>query len=64
MSKTYRITMTHQFLIETTDIQEVMLNYQFPDFIDCESIVGEPEYLMGGNEWAEMSEAELEMLNV
>lgn len=62
MSKTYRITMTHQFLVETTDIQEVMLNYQFPDFIDCESIVGEPEYLMGGNEWEEMSEAELELL--
>jgi len=62
MSKTYRITMTHQFLIETTDIQEVMLNYQFPDFSDCESIVGEPEYLMGGNEWEEMSEAELELL--
>ena len=62
MSKTYRITMTHQFLIETTDIQEVMLNYQFPDFIDCESIVGEPEYLMGGNEWEELSEAELELL--
>ena len=62
MSKTYRITMTHQFLIETTDIQEVMLNYQFPDFIDCESIVGEPEYLMGGNEWEEMSETELELL--
>ena len=60
MSKTYRITMTHQFLVETTDIQEVMLNYQFPDFIDCESIVGEPEYLMGGNEWEEMSEAELD----
>jgi hypothetical protein len=62
MSKTYRITMTHQFLIETTDIQEVMLNYQFPDFTDCESIVGEPEYLMGGNEWEEMSETELELL--
>ena len=62
MSKTYRITMTHQFLVETTDIQEVMLNYHFTDFIDCESIVGEPEYLMGGNEWEEMSEAELELL--
>ena len=62
MSKTYRVTMTHQFLIDTTDIQEVMLNYQFPDFSDCESIVGEPEYLAGGNEWEEMSEAELELL--
>jgi hypothetical protein len=56
--------MTHQFLIETTDIREVLDNYQFPDFTDCESIVGEPEYLMGGNDWEEMSEAELEMLNV
>ena len=64
MSKTYRVTMTHQFLIDTTNIQEVMLNYQFPDFSDCESIVGEPEYLAGGNEWEEMSEAELEILNV
>ena len=64
MSKTYRVTMTHQFLIDTTDIQEVMLNYQFPDFSDCESIVGEPEYLAGGNEWEEMSETELEILNV
>lgn len=62
MSKTYKITMTHQFLIETTDIQEVMLNYQFPDFIDCESIIGEPEYLAGGNEWEEMSEAELDKM--
>jgi hypothetical protein len=56
--------MTHQFLIETTDIREVLYNYQFPDFTDCESIVGEPEYLMGGNDWEEMSETELEMLNV
>jgi hypothetical protein len=56
--------MTHEFYIETNDIEEVVRNYQFPDFSDCESIVGEPEYLMGGNEWAEMSEAELEILNV
>jgi len=64
MAKTYKLTMTHQFYIETTDIREVLDNYQFPDFSDCESIVGEPEYLMGGNDWEEMSEAELEMLNV
>ena len=62
MSKTYKLTMTHQFYIETTDIREVLDNYQFPDFTDCESVVGEPEYLMGGNDWEEMSEAELEML--
>lgn len=60
MSKTYKLTMTHQFYIETDDIQEVVRNYQFPDFIDCESIVGEPEYLMGGNEWEEVSESELD----
>ncbi len=64
MTKTYKLTMTHEFYIETNDIEEVVRNYQFPDFSDCESIVGEPEYLMGGNEWAEMSEAELEMLIV
>jgi hypothetical protein len=64
MSKTYKLTMTHQFYIETTDIREVLDNYQFPDFTDCESIVGEPEYLMGGNDWEEMSKTELEMLNV
>jgi len=62
MSKTYKVSMYHEFYLETTDIEEVMTNYQFPDFIDCESIVGEPEYLMGGNEWAEMSEAELEQM--
>jgi hypothetical protein len=62
MSKTYKLTMTHQFYIETNDIREVLNNYQFPDFSDCESIVGEPEYLTGGNEWQEMSETELELL--
>ena len=62
MSKTYKVTMTHQFYIETTDINEVLNNYHFPDFIDCESIVGEPEYLMGGNEWEEMSDSELDAL--
>ena len=62
MSKTYKVTMTHQFYIETTDINEVLNNYQFPDFTDCESIVGEPEYLAGGNEWEEMSDSELDAL--
>ena len=60
MSKTYKLTMTHQFYIETDDIREVLNNYQFPDFIDCESIVGEPEYLTGGNEWEEVLESELD----
>lgn len=60
MSKTYKVTMNHEFYIETTDIEEVLRNYQFPDFIDCESIIGEPEYLTGGNAWVEMSDSELD----
>ena len=62
MSKTYHISMNHEFYVETDDIEEVLRNYQFPDFCDCESIVGEAEYIMGGNTWTEMSETELEML--
>jgi hypothetical protein len=54
--------MNHEFYVETDDIEEVLRNYQFPDFCDCESIVGEAEYIMGGNTWTEMSETELEML--
>ena len=62
MTKTYNLTMTHEFIIETNNIEEVVKKYQFPDFSNCESIVGEPEYLMGGNTWTELSETELEMI--
>jgi hypothetical protein len=62
MSKTYKITMNHEFYIETTDIEEVMTNFQFPDFSDCESIIGEPEFLWNTNSWVEMSDSELELL--
>jgi len=44
MTKTYEVTLEHTFIIETDDIQEVLLNYEFPDFTDCKSIVGEPEF--------------------
>ena len=44
MTKTYEVTLEHTFIIETDDIQEVLLNYEFPDFKDCKSIVGEPEF--------------------
>jgi hypothetical protein len=54
--------MYHEFYLETTDIEEVMKNYQFPDFSDCESIIGEPEFLINSNEWVEMSDSELELL--
>ena len=59
-SKTYKVTMTHEYYIKTTDINEVLNNYQFPDFSECESIIGEAEYLYGSNTWGEMSESELE----
>ena len=62
MSKTYKITMNHEFYIETTDIEEVMTNFQFPDFSDCESIIGEPEFLINSNEWVEMSDSELDAM--
>jgi hypothetical protein len=44
MTKTYEVTFEHTFVIKTDDIQEVLLNYEFPDFTDCKSIVGEPEF--------------------
>jgi hypothetical protein len=59
MSKTYKVSMYHEFYLETTDIEEVMKNYQFPDFCDCDSIIGEPEFLINSNSWVEMSESEL-----
>jgi hypothetical protein len=62
MAKTYKVRMYHEFYLETTDIEEVMKNYQFPDFCDCESIVGEPEFVINSNEWTEMSDSEMEML--
>jgi hypothetical protein len=62
MTKNYKLTMTHEFYIKTNDIEEVVRNYQFPDFSDCESIIGEAQYLMGGNTWAEITETELELI--
>ena len=62
MSKTYKVSMYHEFYLETTDIEEVMKNYQFPDFCDCESIIGEPEFLINSNEWVEMSDSELDAM--
>jgi hypothetical protein len=44
MAKTYRVNFEHNFVIKTTDINEVLLNYEFPDFCSCTSIVGEAEF--------------------
>ena len=54
MTKAYQISMRHDFIVETNDIEEVLRNYQFPDFSDCESIVGDPEFIDGSNTWDEM----------
>ena len=32
MSKTYRLSMRHDFIIKTDNIEEVLKNYEFPDF--------------------------------
>lgn len=58
-AKIYRIDMEHTFLIKTTDIEEVILNYHFPDFIDCKSIIDEAEYEGGGTTWTELAELEI-----
>ena len=44
MSKLYSVTFEHTFVIETDDIEEVLRNYEFPDFTQCKSVVGEPEF--------------------
>ena len=63
MSKTYKVSMYHEFYLETTDIEEVMTNYQFPDFCDCESIVGEPEFQINTNQWVELTDSELDWMD-
>lgn len=44
MTKTYEVTFELTYFIKTNDIQEVLLNYQYLDFTDCKSVIGEPEY--------------------
>lgn len=47
MSKKYIIEITARYEIETTDIDEVQLNYDTPTLEYCTSIIGEPEFLDG-----------------
>jgi hypothetical protein len=56
MAKTYRVNFEHNFVIKTTDINEVLLNYEFPDFCSCTSIVGEPEYESGKTTYEELDD--------
>ena len=60
IAKVYRIDMEHTYIIKTTDVEEVIKNYHFPKFIDCKSIVGEPEYEGGGNTWTELTKVEID----
>jgi hypothetical protein len=53
MSKTYRLSVRHDFKITTDNIDEVRLNYMFPDFSECKSIQGEAEFLDGLDTWTE-----------
>jgi hypothetical protein len=55
MTPTYRLSMKHDFIITTNDLDEVRKNYQFPDFSDCNSIVGEAEFEAGTDTWTKVS---------
>jgi hypothetical protein len=55
MAKTYRISVQQNFIVKTTDIREVLLNYEFSDFSSCNSIVGETEYEDGSHTYTELS---------
>ena len=43
----YVIEIVARYDIETSDIDDVRLNYDTPTLEYCESIVGEPEFLSG-----------------
>ena len=43
--------MAHNFIVKTNDIDEVLKNYEFPNFTNCTSIVGEPEFNNGKNDY-------------
>lgn len=56
MTKTYEVTFKLTYIIETSDIDEVLLNYQYLDFMDCKSIVGEAEFESSIVEYQESDE--------
>lgn len=51
-TKTYYISMRHDFIIKTNDIEKVLNNYEFPDFGNL--LVDDPEFLDGHNTWEEI----------
>lgn len=60
MAKLYQVNFEHTFVIETDDIEEVLMNYEFPDFSQCKSIVGEPEFDCSTAGYHEVNEGDWE----
>jgi hypothetical protein len=54
----YQFNVTHDFIITTTDINEVVSNYEVCDFSNCESLIGKPELTYKNITWVELSEDE------
>ena len=48
----YALTQVFHWEIETDDIEALLDTYEFPVF--PEYVIGEPEYIGGGNEWEEL----------
>lgn len=53
MTKTYRLSMRHDFVIKTDDIQKVLNGYEFPDF--SQVLEDEAEFIDGQNTWTEVT---------
>jgi hypothetical protein len=62
MSKIYKLNMEHTYIVKTNDINEVLLNYEFPDFTACKSLDENefPEYIDSIVGYEEITEEELE----
>jgi len=52
MTKTYRLSMRHDFIIKTDDIQKVLNEYEFPNFDYV--LDDEAEFIDGQNTWTEL----------
>jgi hypothetical protein len=62
MTTIYKVNMEHTYIVKTNDINEVLLNYEFPDFTACESLDENnfPEYISSVVGYEEITEEELE----
>lgn len=53
MTKTYHLSMRHDFIIKTDNIEKVLKDYEFPDFLDL--LEDEAEFIDGQNTWKEVT---------